>query len=114
MNERAVALKAEEDALLQEIAALKRTTYTATTERWNESYKTGLEQDEVAWRELKNYKDGDDVDLKISEGVRQARIEGAWRSGVAGLEILSKELPGTMAKLEKARAAEEYVLKGTR
>lgn len=102
-----------------EIATLKRTAHGEAAKVWDENYKKGLEADEEEWRAVENRRrtDKEGVNIGVLEIERQEGVEGSWARGVGGLEKLKVEMPGTMAKMERARRAEEYVLKekkGTR
>jgi kinetochor protein Mis14/NSL1 len=96
--------------LLEEIAALKREVPAQAAENWKIALKTGLERDEEALRNASHVNNGRDVRLGIERGERQEEIEKTWERGVQGLERLKKDLPGTTARMERAKRAAEYAL----
>jgi kinetochor protein Mis14/NSL1 len=48
--------------------------------------------------------------LGVAELERQVDVERTWGQGVEGLVRLKSELPGTVARMEKAKRAGGYVL----
>lgn len=57
--------------------------------------------------------DGRDVRLGIGRRERQEEVEGTWEKGIEGLAKLKMELPGTTARMERAKKAADYVLAET-
>lgn len=98
-----------EEALMIEIAELRRTQPVKASEIWRGELKGGLERDEEmlgAWSEEK----GEGLGLGRLE--RQDAVEENWRRGVSGLGRLNRGLPRTVARAEQAKKVEEYLLNG--
>lgn len=111
-------LQAESDALTLEIAELRRSAPVKIREVYVEAWKTASERDDQAMREsLKDVDAEGEMVRREFEGIvkpleRQEDVERAWEGAIAGLGVLKKELGGTVAKMESARRAGEYVLRG--
>jgi hypothetical protein len=50
------------------------------------------------------------VRLEIGGRERQEEIERTWGKSIEGLERLKREMPGTTARMERAKRAADYVL----
>ncbi|KAK1766482.1 putative kinetochore protein [Phialemonium atrogriseum] len=131
-------LAREEEDLLREIAALKRRVPVAAARDRAERFRAGLLADEDAlecararaeagsrWgRRLGKEEDGRggeeveeggsaaraDALLELGLLERQDGVEGGFAGAVAALGRLKRELPATVAKMERARVAGEYVI----
>ena len=77
---------------------------------WREALKGGIERDEEALRNASRVNDGQDVRVDIGKQERQVEIESTWRKGIEGLGRLKREMPGTTARMERAKRAADYVL----
>lgn len=128
---RVEALCREEEDLLREISALKRKVPASAASRFSTSASERLRiDDELLSSYLSNAiqavassatpasppHDGaaaagrserSTVNVKLLS--RQADTEHAFESAVNGLSHLTKEMPATVAKMDRARAAGEYV-----
>jgi kinetochor protein Mis14/NSL1 len=112
-RQRVEDLTREEEDLLREIAALKWTIPTAAAQKLDESFKDGVMADEAALdakRTAIQARGGGDVVLEVPVLERQEDVEKAFRDAVDGLARLKKEMPATVARMERARVAGEYVL----
>jgi kinetochor protein Mis14/NSL1 len=54
--------------------------------------------------------DGQDMKLDVGKRERQEEVERTWGKGVEGLGRLKREMPGTTARMERAKRAADYVL----
>lgn len=120
---RVEALAREEEDLLREIAALKRRVPAATAAAAAEQFRAGIAADEEA---LERARDGAQALSKGGEGSagagarggtlvlgpleRQDGVEAGFAGAVAALGKLKREMPATVAKMERARVAGEYVV----
>jgi len=115
---RAKDLARQEEDLVEEIAALRRTMPAVTVEEARGAYKKGMEADEDRLaRELERIQAEEGTqraDLRVRELERQEAVEGSWDKGVRGLEKLKRAMPETVAKKERAARAEQYVLQPER
>ncbi len=110
LHSRAAELYRREEDLLEEIAALKREVPRQAAANWREALKGGIELDEEASRNAERANDGQDVKLEIGKQERQEQVERTWGKGIEGLGRLKREMPGTTARMERAKRAADYVL----
>jgi hypothetical protein len=111
-HSRAAELAQKEEALLLEIMALKREAPAKATEARRESQKAEIEREEEELkRALEAGEEGlGEALLDIARRERQEEAEKTWEKGVLGLAKLKAEMPGTTARMERAKRAAEYVL----
>lgn len=110
--ERAKELARQEEDLIEEIAALRRTVPAKVAENVKREYKEGLEGDEIVLGRLEEMRERGAADLGVGGLERQGDVEAAWVRGVKGLEGLMRTMPETVARKERAEKAEAYVGKG--
>lgn len=127
-------LAREEEDLMREIAALKRRVPAATAKGFAEGFWEGVRADEeavgrareVAVAAVGGRSDGDggqeekeDVQKSskakaMLNGIgpleRQADVEAGYEGVVDTLGRLKRDMPATVAKMERARVAGEYVV----
>lgn len=130
-------LAREEEDLMREIAALKRRVPAATAKGFAEGFWEGVRADEEAVgraREVavaavggrgdeddgqKEKEEEEDVQKSskaktILDGIgaleRQADVEAGYGGVVGTLGRLKRDMPATVAKMERARVAGEYVV----
>lgn len=109
----------QEEDLIEEIAALRRKMPGVAVEGAKKAYRDGMEADETTlknWTErmieqdgVNSRKDGTGV-LGVGELERLGEVERTWTRGVSGLEGLQRTLPEVVAKGDRAKRAEDYVL----
>ncbi|KAK0725414.1 hypothetical protein B0H67DRAFT_482933 [Lasiosphaeris hirsuta] len=108
-------LAREEEDLLRSIAALKRRVPSTTAANWAAATKAGVAADEAALATVtvRVEEDGATSGRKTLEGMgpmdRQAEAEAAFAGVVETLVRLKREMPATVAKMERARVAAGYV-----
>jgi kinetochor protein Mis14/NSL1 len=122
LRARVEELTREEEDLLREIASLKRSTPAAAAAGWSDAFKRSVKEDEEALAARKSTsveaEDGDkdyrtDAQRLVVDPLeRQREVEGAYGRAVAGLGRLKREMPATVAKMERARSAGGYVVTG--
>lgn len=133
-------LAREEEDLMREIAALKRRVPAATAKGFAEGFWEGVRADEEALgrardgaiaavagggrevegqEEKEGEEEGEDARKSskpkpvldsIGPLERQARVEAGYGAVVDTLGRLKREMPATVAKMERARVAGEYVV----
>jgi kinetochor protein Mis14/NSL1 len=87
----------------------------ATASKWAEATKAGIAADEEALKAVcdKVAEEGSVSGRKALEGMgeldRQAGVEERFRAAVDGLGRLKRDMPATVAKMERARVAAGYV-----
>lgn len=108
-------LAREEEALLRSIASLKRRVPAATASSWAAATEAGTAADEAAAAAARARveAEGGEAGRKAMEGMgpldRQAELEEAFGGAVEKLGRLKREMPATVAKMERARVAAGYV-----
>ncbi|KAI1459789.1 hypothetical protein F4805DRAFT_420281 [Annulohypoxylon moriforme] len=126
-------LSREEEDLLRDIAALKKSVPATAAQTWAEAARKSVVDDEVALAAVNERASNptssstDDsgnngsgngnggINSKLFEELRkpldrQDEIEGSYEDAVAGLGKLKREMPSVVAKMERARSAGEYVV----
>lgn len=128
-RERVLALAGQEEDLLREIAALKRKVPGAAAAGWAERVRAGIEADERLLEERRGEvarsvgeedgrRDGEESRGKKGKGwlgdvgplERQEDVERAFGTAVSTLGRLKADMPATVARMERARVAGEYVV----
>jgi hypothetical protein len=107
-SKRADLIRKEEDLLI-ELAKARRERPTEAVRIWNEGWSGG--EDEFNGL-LEQARAEAELELRVEKLERQAEVEAAWDSGVRGLVGLRREMPGTMAKVERAEEVGVYVQTG--
>lgn len=110
---RVADLITQEERLLEEVAALKRSVparaATAHADRWRESlqHDAGEVESRVG---LARERAGEEARMDVAALERQEGVEERWRGAVEGLAGLKRDMPAVVARMERARVAGEYVL----
>ncbi|KAK4143015.1 uncharacterized protein C8A04DRAFT_29240 [Dichotomopilus funicola] len=114
-RDRMEQLISEEEDLLRAIATLKRRAPAAAAGRWAQATETQLATDDAALEAARQraVEEGAEGGAKTLEGMgpleRQEGVEERFSQAVAGLGRLKRDMPATVAKMERARVAGEYV-----
>ncbi|KAI1344523.1 hypothetical protein F5Y15DRAFT_411354 [Xylariaceae sp. FL0016] len=122
-------LTREEEDLLRDIAALKKSVPGAAAAAWADATKKGVKADEealAAWNERSSSTtdaaapDGTTTATGAGRGIgvalgvgaleRQQDVEATYEKAVQGLGRLRREMPAVVARMERARGAGEYVI----
>lgn len=116
-RQRVEELAREEEDLLREIAALKRKVPAAAAASYAETFKSSIKVDEealaAARAKVENISTEDGRKAKLIEMgplERQADVEETFEEVVKTLGRLKRDMPATVAKMERARVAGEYVV----
>ncbi|KAI1808569.1 hypothetical protein F4811DRAFT_499835 [Daldinia bambusicola] len=113
-------LTREEEDLLRDIAALKKSVPHAAAASWAEASRRSVADDEQALaavneRAVAAAGSGEpllgDSSSDLAKGLpRQDDIESGYEDAVKGLGRLKREMPSVVARMERARGAGEYVI----
>lgn len=122
LRARVEELTREEEDLLRDIAALKKSVPGAAASAYGEAFRESLKRDEEALSAAKERsasgtndpatggsgKEGGGLDLDRLE--RQEDVERAYGRAVEGLARLKRDMPAVVARMERARGAGSYVV----
>ncbi|KAK1753094.1 hypothetical protein QBC47DRAFT_327009 [Echria macrotheca] len=116
LREKMESLAREEEDLLRSIAQLKRRVPSTTAAAFASASRAGIQADEAALANARERVESEAAaasGAKALEGVgpldRQAEVEKRYRATVETLVGLKKDMPATVAKMERARVAAGYV-----
>ncbi|KAI1015999.1 hypothetical protein LB504_009025 [Fusarium proliferatum] len=109
---RVADLITQEEKLLEDVAALKRSVPATTAEAQAEQLRDGLKRDDdmLEARKQQIIAEAAEVDLNVQPLERQDGVEKGFRRAVEGLGRLKRDMPAVVAKMERARVAGEYVV----
>ncbi|KAK6088053.1 hypothetical protein SCUP234_01119 [Seiridium cupressi] len=121
LRQRVEELTREEEDLLRDIAALKKSVPGNAASAYTEAFKKSLKQDEEALGAAKerHAANGTEADEDTEQGgerlnldrlERQEDVERAYGRAVEGLERLKRDMPAIVARMERARGAGSYVV----
>ncbi|KAL0939696.1 uncharacterized protein CTRU02_206306 [Colletotrichum truncatum] len=115
LRQRVEDLAREEEDLLNEIAALKKSVPGSVAAATTQAFKNSTAADEAAIEAAKKASEDDlkarDAEvLPLEEMERQGETKEAFGTVVEGLGKLKKDMPATVAKMERARVAGEYTV----
>lgn len=115
-------LAREEEDLLRSIATLKRRIPFTTATNWATQSREGIAADEAALEAARERavaaqtggSEGEATRKVSFEGIgpleRQESVEGGYAGAVDALGRLKRDMPATVAKMERARVAGGYVV----
>ncbi|ROT35817.1 hypothetical protein SODALDRAFT_352708 [Sodiomyces alkalinus F11] len=109
LRDRVEDLARQEEELLNEIAALKKSVPASVAAAYARRLKEEAARDEEALRERKK-QPVSEVELDVGLLERQEAVEDAHSRAVEGLGRVKREMPATVARMERARVAGEYVV----
>ncbi|CAG7563123.1 unnamed protein product [Fusarium equiseti] len=109
---RVADLITQEEKLLEDVAALKRTVPATAAANQAEQLRDSLKRDDdmLEAREKQIAAEAAAIELDVHLLERQDGVEAGFRNAVAGLGRLKREMPAVVAKMERARVAGEYVV----
>ncbi|KAG5784890.1 hypothetical protein H9Q73_001440 [Fusarium xylarioides] len=109
---RVADLITQEEKLLEDVAALKRSVPATTAEAQAEQLRDSLKRDDdmLEARKQQIIAEAAEVDLDVQPLERQDGVEKGFRRAVEGLGRLKRDMPAVVAKMERARVAGEYVV----
>lgn len=106
---RVAELITQEERLLEDVAALKRSVPARAAAEHAELWKEALQRDQAAVED-RAAQPAEEVKVDVELLERQDGVEERWRNAVEGLVGLKREMPSVVAKMERARVAGEYVI----
>jgi kinetochor protein Mis14/NSL1 len=109
---RVADLITQEEKLLEDVAALKRTVPATAAANQAEQLRDSLKRDDdmLEARKKQIAAEAAAIELDVHLLERQDGVEAGFRTAVAGLGRLKREMPAVVAKMERARVAGEYVV----
>ncbi|KAF4981909.1 hypothetical protein FZEAL_2378 [Fusarium zealandicum] len=109
---RVADLITQEEKLLEDVAAMKRSVPTTAATKQAEQLRDGLKRDDelLEARKKQAAAEAAEIDLNVQPLERQDGVEVGFRQAVEGLGRLKREMPAVVAKMERARVAGEYVV----
>ncbi|CCF32505.1 hypothetical protein CH063_00814 [Colletotrichum higginsianum] len=115
LRQRVEDLAREEEDLLNEIAALKKSVPGAVAAAMTHDFKTAVASDEAALEAVKKAREveANEIEaeaLPLEEMERRTEVKEIFGGAVGALGKLKKEMPATVAKMERARVAGEYTV----
>ncbi|KFA79071.1 hypothetical protein S40288_08158 [Stachybotrys chartarum IBT 40288] len=111
-RQRVADLIAQEERLLEEVAALKRSVPARAAAEHAEHLAASLKRDQEALveRVAAAADVAAAVDIGLAAPERQTATEAEYRKALEGLARLKRDMPAVVAKMERAKVAGEYVL----
>ncbi|KAK1498288.1 hypothetical protein CTAM01_07506 [Colletotrichum tamarilloi] len=115
LRQRVEDLAREEEDLLNEIAALKKSVPGAIATATTNEFKAAAAADEAAFEAAKKAKEDEAREMEaevlpLEAMERRGEVKDAFGGAVGGLGRLKKTMPATVAKMERARVAGEYTV----
>ncbi|KAK0379481.1 hypothetical protein CLIM01_03126 [Colletotrichum limetticola] len=115
LRQRVEDLAREEEDLLNEIAALKKSVPGAIATATTNEFKAAAAADEAAFEAAKKAKEDEAREMEaevlpLEAMERRGEVKEAFGGAVGGLGRLKKTMPATVAKMERARVAGEYTV----
>ncbi|CCE27442.1 uncharacterized protein CPUR_00916 [Claviceps purpurea 20.1] len=118
-RQRVADLITQEEKLLEEVAALKRSVPAQAAAEHAARIEAAIRRDEElvqrrreeVGRRAEEQSEGVLV-LGNEKGSRQEGMEEGFRGAVEGLGMLKRDMPAVVARMERARVAGEYVAEG--
>ncbi|KAK7419549.1 hypothetical protein QQZ08_010799 [Neonectria magnoliae] len=109
---RVADLITQEEKLLEDVAALKRSVPATVAASRAERLVDGLRRDDelLEARKARAAEAAAAVQLDVRPLERQEGVEDGFRKAVEGLGRLKRDMPAVVAKMERARVAGEYVV----
>lgn len=98
------------DALVLELADLRRTAPAKIVEQKAEAMRRDADKDEADLKAGVARQDRVTYDSLLEPLERQADVEASWNKGVRDLSALKRELGGTAARMSEAKRAADFVL----
>ncbi|KAK3191998.1 hypothetical protein K4F52_002041 [Lecanicillium sp. MT-2017a] len=115
-RQRVADLVAQEEKLLEDVAALKRAVPAAVAAEHARALDEAASRDEEALQAAlaRASSSSGTVPLELPPLARQEGVEAGFKRAVGGLARLKREMPSVVARMERARVAGEYVVSDAR
>ena len=113
-RQRVAELTAQEEKLLKEVAALKRSVPAAAAEEQARRLDEAMKRDEAAFAkraETMAASASEGVDVALDPLDRQAGVEDRFSDAVGALTRLKSDMPAVVARMGRARDVGNYVVK---
>ncbi|KAM0696716.1 hypothetical protein Q7P36_003965 [Cladosporium allicinum] len=111
LAQRVQALSAQIENQTLQLASLRRDAPGATARRFEEDFKRRSEEDEARVRkqEEMDAEAARAMKLDVGDVERLGEVQGTWQRGTEQLEDLKGKVGGTVARMERAKRAVEFV-----
>jgi kinetochor protein Mis14/NSL1 len=111
LAQRVQALSAQIESQTLELASLRRNAPGATAKKFEEEFKRRSEEDEarVKKQEEIDAEAARELKLDVGDMERLGEVQGTWQRGTEELEELKGKVGGTIARMERAKRAVEFV-----
>jgi len=111
LAQRVQALSAQIESQTLELASLRRNAPGATAKKFEEEFKRRSEEDEARVKKQEELDAEAARELKLDAGdlERMGEVQGTWQRGTEELEELKGKVGGTVARMERAKRAVEFV-----
>ncbi|KAF5666761.1 kinetochore mis14 [Fusarium heterosporum] len=109
---RVADLITQEEKLLEDVAALKRSVPATVAANQAEQLRDSLKRDDdlLDVRKKQAAVEAAEIELDVQPLERQDGVETGFRKAIEALDRLKREMPSVVAKMERARVAGEYVV----
>lgn len=114
LAQRVQALSAQIEAQTLQLASLRRDAPGATARKFEEDFARRSEEDAARVKEQAEMdaQAAKEVKLDLGEMERLGEMQGTWQRGTEELEELKGRVGGTVARMERAKRAVEFVEDG--
>jgi kinetochor protein Mis14/NSL1 len=105
------SLSAQIENQTLQLASLRRDAPGATARKFEEEFKRRSEEDEacVKKQEETDAEAARELKLDVGDMERLGEVQGTWQRGTEELEELIARVGGTVARMERAKRAVEFV-----
>lgn len=105
------SLSAQIENQTLQLASLRRDAPAATAKKFEQEFQRRSEEDSarVKQQEEVDAEAARELKLDVGDMERLGEVQGTWQRGTEELEELKGRVGGTVARMERARAAVEYV-----
>lgn len=114
LAQRVQALSAQIEAQTLQLASLRRDAPGTTARKFEEDFARRSEEDAARVKEQAEMdaQAAKEVKLDLGEMERLGEMQGTWQRGTEELEELKGRVGGTVARMERAKRAVEFVEDG--
>jgi kinetochor protein Mis14/NSL1 len=111
LAQRVQSLSAQIENQTLQLASLRRDAPGATARKFEEEFKRRSEEDEarVKKQEEMDAEAARELKLDVGDVERLGEVQGTWQRGTEELEELKARVGGTVARMERAKRAVEFV-----
>lgn len=111
LAQRIQSLSAQIENHTLHLANLRRTAPAATSQRFQESFTKASEEDEARLQRAmeSQLEEAKQASVDVGNVERMDEVQLTWRQGTNTLTTLKSGLGGTIAKMERAQQAVDYI-----